>query len=39
MESSAYHTCLDSEEYMKQFDITSTYRIDSDVPLTYFNLE
>jgi hypothetical protein len=35
MESSINYNCLDSGEYMKQFDIEMTYRLNSTVPLQY----
>jgi len=37
MESSAYYPRLDDPTYMAQFDIESTYRRSSDIPLHYFN--
>ena len=35
MESSINYNCLDNEDYMKQFDIEMTYRLNSTVPLQY----
>jgi Glycosyltransferase family 10 (fucosyltransferase) C-term len=35
MESSAYYSCLDDPNYMRQFDLTMTYRLSSDVPIPY----
>lgn len=35
MESSAYYPQEDNPEYMAQFDVTSTYRRSSDIPVYY----
>jgi len=37
MESEVFYPLLSNVEYMKQFDLTMTYRFDSDVPVPYFD--
>jgi len=36
MESEVFYPLLSNVEYMKRFDLTMTYRFDSDVPVPYF---
>jgi alpha-1,3-fucosyltransferase 10 len=35
MESSAYYRCLDDALFMSRFNITTTYRLSSDIPTPY----
>lgn len=35
MESAYNYHCLDSYEYMRQFDVEMTYRLNSTIPLQY----
>ena len=35
MESSVNYACLDDANYMRQFDIEMTYRLNCSVPLQY----
>lgn len=37
MESEVFYPLLSNVEYMKRFDLTMTYRFDSDVPVPYFD--
>jgi hypothetical protein len=38
MESDAWYPQLSSVDYMKYFDLTMTYRLDSDIPNPYFGI-
>jgi len=37
MESEVFYPFLSNVDYMKRFDLTMTYRFDSDVPVPYFD--
>jgi hypothetical protein len=36
MESSAYYSQMDNQEYLKEYDLVLSYRLDSDVVTHYF---